>query len=67
VLAVLGLDGSPEELAQTLERDFAALFSDSSHCVVLLSCTGTEAAPRAGTLDRLYEGAPINALPGVTA
>ena len=67
VLAVLGLDGTPEELAQTLERDFAALFSDRSHCVVLLSCTGTEAQPRTGSLDHLYEGAAAQALPGITA
>ncbi|HEX4050612.1 MAG TPA: ABC transporter ATP-binding protein [Steroidobacteraceae bacterium] len=66
VLAVLGLDGSPEELAQTLERDFSALFADTSHCVVLLSCTGAPAAPRATALERLYEAAP-QALPGIPA
>jgi hypothetical protein len=66
VLAVLGLDGTPEELAQTLERDFAALFTDASHCVVLLSWTGAAATPRAGVLERLYQPA-TQALPGISA
>jgi hypothetical protein len=66
VLAVLGLDGSPEELAQTLEHDFSALFADSSHCVVLLSCTGAPAAPHGVALDRLYEAA-AQPLPGISA
>jgi sulfate transport system ATP-binding protein len=66
VLAVLGLDGSPEELAQTLERDFPALFTDASHCVVLLSCTGAPAGLRSTALERLYEGA-AQALPGIPA
>jgi hypothetical protein len=66
VLAVLGLDGSPEELAQTLERDFSPLFADASHCVVLLSCTGAPAAPRGVALERLYEATP-QARPGIPA
>jgi hypothetical protein len=67
VLAVLGLEGTAGELEQSLERDFAALFAEASHCVVLISCTGETSVPRVAALEPLYGIASAQALPGIPA
>jgi hypothetical protein len=58
VLVVLGLDGIPSELAQTLRRDFQPLFNPGGNCAVLLSCTGEQAVgaeSRASGIDSLFD------------
>jgi sulfate transport system ATP-binding protein len=58
VLVVLGLDGSPPELDQTLRRDFQPLFNPGGSCAVLLSCTGEPGVgmeSRAGGIDSLFD------------
>jgi sulfate/thiosulfate transport system ATP-binding protein len=57
-LVVLGLDGSPSELAQTLHGDFQPLFNPGGNCAVLLSCTGEQAVgaeSRASGIDSLFD------------
>jgi ABC-type Fe3+/spermidine/putrescine transport system ATPase subunit len=67
VMAVLGLDGAPAELERSLAADFAALFDDGSHCVVLLSCTAEAADPLRAGGARLYESSTAQTLPGIPA
>jgi len=58
VLVVLGLDGSPSELAHTLRGDYQPLFSLGGACAVLLSCTGEQAVgaeSRASGIDSLFD------------
>jgi sulfate transport system ATP-binding protein len=58
VLVVLGLDGSPSELAQTLRSDFQPLFNPGGNCAVLLSSTGEQAVgaeSRASGIDSLFD------------
>jgi sulfate/thiosulfate transport system ATP-binding protein len=58
VLVVLGLDGSPRELEQTLHSDFQPLFNQGGSCAVLLSCTGEPSASaesRASGIDSLFD------------
>ena len=67
VLAVLGLEGTAAELEQSLERDFAALFAEASHCMVLISCTGETSQPRVAALEPLYDVVSAQAMPGIPA
>lgn len=58
LLVVLGLDGSPSELAQILHSEFQPLFSQGGHCAVLLSCTGqpsTNVESRGAGIDSLFD------------
>jgi sulfate/thiosulfate transport system ATP-binding protein len=57
VLVVLGLDGSPHELEQTLRNDFHPLFNAGGSCAVLLSCTGQprNAESRSSGIDSLFD------------
>jgi hypothetical protein len=59
LLVVLGLDGSPAELARILQSDFQPLFNRGGHCAVLLSCTGQpigNAESRGDGIDSLFDG-----------
>jgi sulfate transport system ATP-binding protein len=67
VLAVLGLEGTAVELEHSLERDFAALFAQASHCMVLISCTGETSLPRVAALEPLYDVVSAQAMPGIPA
>jgi hypothetical protein len=58
LLVVLGLDGSPTELAQILHSEFQPLFNAGGNCAVLLSCTGhptASAESRGGGIDSLFD------------
>jgi sulfate transport system ATP-binding protein len=58
LLVVLGLDGSPSELAQTLHSEFQPLFNHGGNCAVLLSCTGhstASAESRGAGIDSLFD------------
>jgi hypothetical protein len=65
VLVVLGLDGSPAELAQTLRGDYRPLFNLGGSCAVLLSCTGEQAVgaeSRASGIDSLFDSRAFDAI-----
>jgi sulfate transport system ATP-binding protein len=66
VLVVLGLDGSPRELEQTLRSDFQPLFNPGGSCAVLLSCTGQprDAESRASGIDSLFDSKSLDLLQG---
>jgi ABC-type Fe3+/spermidine/putrescine transport system ATPase subunit len=58
LLVVLGLDGSPSELARILRSDFQPLFNYGGNCAVLLSCTGEptgNAESRGDGIDSLFD------------
>jgi sulfate/thiosulfate transport system ATP-binding protein len=58
LLVVLGLDGSPAELARILQSDFQPLFNRGGHCAVLLSCTGQpigNSESRGDGIDSLFD------------
>ncbi len=66
VLVVLGLDGSPQELEQTLRSDFGPLFNPGGSCAVLLSCTGQprDVESRASGIDSLFDSKSLELLQG---
>jgi hypothetical protein len=66
VLVVLGLDGSPRELEQTLRSDFQPLFNPGGSCAVLLSCTGQprDAESRGGGIDSLFDSKSLELVQG---
>jgi len=65
LLVVLGLGGSPSELARILQSDFQPLFNHGSHCAVLLSCTGQptgNAESRGAGIDALFDSRAFDLL-----
>jgi ABC-type Fe3+/spermidine/putrescine transport system ATPase subunit len=63
VLVVLGLDGTPAALGQTLRGDFRPLFSRGGRCAVLLSCTGQRSGDlesRGSGIDSLFDNSAFD-------
>jgi sulfate transport system ATP-binding protein len=68
LLVVLGLEGNASELEQALNDHFKPLFSETSRCTVLISCTGAASGiDRAPPAERLAAFSPAEAMPGLSA